>query len=71
MSTLLMTLLFACVVVVIAIALLAIGWLITGKSRMQPGACGRAPGKKSKKEGCGTESSCDLCDRSEEPKNQS
>ena len=41
MSTLLLTLLIAFVIVAIAVGLLAIGWPLTGKSRMQAGACGR------------------------------
>lgn len=64
MSTLLLTLAIAFVIVVIALGLMAIGWLITGKSRIQPGACGRAPNrKKNEKEGCGTNISCDLCEK--------
>lgn len=68
MSTLLLTLLIAFVIVAIAVGLLAIGWLLTGKSRMQAGACGRDPHKKrNEKEGCGTSVNCQLCDKKDEP----
>ena len=44
-----------------ALALIGIGYLITGKSRILPGACGRVPQKKRDK-GCGgNEMTCDLC----------
>jgi hypothetical protein len=66
MSTLLLTLAIAFVIVVIAVGLLGIGWLITGKSRMQPGACGRDPHKRSKDEECGTSPQCQLCDHKPE-----
>lgn len=63
MSTLLLTLAIAFFIVVLAIALLGIGWLITGKSKLQAGACGRDPTHKADaKEGCGTKISCQLCD---------
>lgn len=72
MSTLLLTLAIAFVIVVIAVGLLGIGWLVTGKSRMQPGACGRDPHKKrSDAEGCGSTAHCQLCDsKPEEPKTE-
>ena len=67
MSTLLLTLVIAFVIVVIAIGLMAIGWLITGRSRIQPGACGRDPNKKrNDREECGTSVSCQLCEKHEE-----
>jgi len=63
MNSLLLTVAIAFFVVIIAIALLGVGWLLTGKSKMQPGACGRDPNKQRKeKEGCGTTVSCQLCD---------
>lgn len=62
MSTLLVTLLLAFIIVVLAIALLGIGWLATGKSRIQPGACGRAPDKNRNRD-CGTNTTCSLCER--------
>ena len=56
MSNLFLTLVVAFVIIVFAIALLAIGWLITGKTRIEKG-CGRDPTKK-RDESC---HSCDLC----------
>lgn len=64
MSTLMLTLVLAFAIVIIALALLAIGWLFTGKSRIQPGACGRAPHqKRGKEEECGKSTSCSICDK--------
>lgn len=60
MSTLLLTILIACVLVVLAIAGLCISWLLTGKSSLRPGACGRAPSRK-RDEHCGTDTTCSLC----------
>jgi hypothetical protein len=67
MTTLLPTLALAFVIVLIAIACLAIGWLTTGKSKIRAGACGRDPTKQqSEKEGCSTEVSCSLCKKPED-----
>lgn len=67
MSTLLLTLAIAFIIVVIAVGMLAIGWLLTGRARIQPGACGRDPHKnKDEKEGCGTRFTCDLCEKHKE-----
>jgi hypothetical protein len=69
MSTLLLTLLIAFVIVAIAISLLAIGWLITGKSKISPGSCGRDPTKKRNDQGgCGSQSNCSLCEPEKEKK---
>ena len=66
MSTILLTLILAFVIVVIALGLLGLGWLITGKSRIRPGACGRDPHKRqSKEEGCGDDITCSLCEKKE------
>lgn len=63
MSTLLLTLAIAFLIVLISIGLLAIGWFISGKARIRAGACGRDPHKtKDEKEGCGTKTSCQLCE---------
>jgi hypothetical protein len=71
MSTLLLTLAAAVILIIIAISLLAIGWLITGSSRIQPGACGRDPHKqRSDKEGCGTDVTCSLCKKSDGKKKE-
>lgn len=56
MSNLFLTLVIAFVFIVFAIALLAIGWLITGKTKIES-ACGKDPTKK-KDSGCNT---CDVC----------
>lgn len=66
MSNLFLTLVIAFVVIVIAIACLAIGWLITGKTKIERGACGRDPHQK-RDESCGPRQSCDLCS---DPKEQ-
>jgi hypothetical protein len=55
-SNLFLTLIIAFVMIVFAIALLAIGWLVTGKTKIEK-ACGRDPTKK-KEESCHT---CELC----------
>lgn len=69
MSNLFLTLVIAFVVIVLAIACLAIGWLITGKTKLERGACGRDPNQP-KDESC--QSSCDLCSPPpEEHKNNS
>jgi hypothetical protein len=66
MTTLLLTLLIAFIIVVLAIGSLAIGWLITGKMRMRPGACGRDPTKdRDQSEGCGS-GPCNIC-KKEDP----
>lgn len=62
MSTFLLTLAIAFIVVVIAIAFLAFGWLVTGKSKIRPGSCGRDPTKKRDDEDC-SKSACNLCER--------
>jgi hypothetical protein len=61
-SNLFLTLVIAFVIIVFAIALLAIGWLITGKTRVEK-ACGRDPIKK--KEG-----SCQSCEIDSPPQEQ-
>jgi hypothetical protein len=55
MTTLLFTLGLAFGVILIALAFLGIGWLLTGKARLCGGACGRDPTKKE-----GDKSSCQL-----------
>ena len=56
MSNLFLMLVIAFVIIVFAIALLAIGWLITGKTKIEK-ACGRDPTQK-KDESCHT---CEIC----------
>jgi hypothetical protein len=69
LSTLFITLIIAFVVIVLAIACMAIGWLITGKSKIVRGACGMNPEELRKKE-CGSDEkiSCSLCEKSEDKK---
>jgi hypothetical protein len=67
MSELLVTLALAFGVVVVALAMLGISWLITGKSKLRPGACGRDPNKKRDDE-CGTEADCQLCKKDDKKK---
>jgi hypothetical protein len=62
MSTVLLTLGIAFIIVMFAMSLLGISWLLTGKSRIQPGACGKDPTKK-KTDSCGTSAHCQLCDK--------
>jgi len=69
MSTLGLTIILASVIVAGAFCLLAIGWLVTGKSKIVPGACGKDPNQK-RKEGCGTEVSCSLCDKPKDKKDE-
>jgi hypothetical protein len=49
----------AFVILVFAIAFLAIGWLMTGKTKLEK-ACGRNPTQK-KDTSCGSTYSCELC----------
>ena len=57
MSNLFLTLVIAFVIIVFAIALLAIGWLITGKTKIEK-SCGRDPTQK-RDASC---HACELCD---------
>lgn len=68
MSTLTLTLIIAFVLVVIALAGLAIGWLLTGKSIIRAGACGRDPTKKQDDKSCGTNTTCSLCEKQDDKK---
>lgn len=61
MDNLILTLTIAFVLIAIALSLLGIGWLITGKSKIKPGACGRLPNK-NKDDSCGDKTLCDLCE---------
>lgn len=67
MSTLFLTIGLAFTVVIIALALMGISWLLTGKLKIRPGACGRDPRKnRDEEESCGTSVSCGLCKKPEE-----
>lgn len=64
--SILLTVFIAFVGVLIAVSLLSIGWLLTGKSKIKPGACGRDPTKIRNKD-CETSSnSCGLCEKKDE-----
>ncbi len=71
MSLLFLTIAIAFIIVVLALVFMAIGWLLTGRSKLHPGACGRNPHqKRNEKEGCGTGISCSLCEKEDhDPKN--
>lgn len=59
--------------VLAAFALLAIGYLLTGKSKLRPGGCGRAAVEFDKDKKCGTEkANCPLCQggQATEPKKE-
>ncbi|MBN9378798.1 MAG: hypothetical protein BGO14_03700 [Chlamydiales bacterium 38-26] len=65
MSTLLFTILIAFVGVLTAVSLLGISWLLTGKSKIKPGACGKDP-TKLRNENCANDNiSCGLCNKKE------
>lgn len=66
MTSLFTTAFLAIIVVLIAMAVIAIGWLITGKSRVRLGMCGRDPtAKRDDKEGCGKDISCSICEKTD------
>lgn len=61
MSTITLTFIISAIILIIAMGILAIGWLVKGKSILRPGACGRNPHQK-KQDSCGKETSCHLCE---------
>lgn len=62
MSTFSITLLVTFAIIIICLSLLGISMLLTGKSRLRVGMCGRVPTKKRGKDsGCGNEYTCGLC----------
>ncbi len=63
--SLIITILVAFAFFLLALALVAIGWLITGKMKVKIGACGRVPDKDNK---CGEETKCSLCDEGKKEK---
>lgn len=67
MSQILTTILIAFALVILAIALMGIGWLITGKSKLRGGMCGRLPSKKSDGDtGCDTQTGCGICGKTDD-----
>lgn len=61
MSTLVITLLVAFVATVFAITCLAVGWLISGRSRIVRGSCGMDPHRR-RDTHCGKDVHCSLCE---------
>lgn len=59
-----LTLLIAFIVTMVAACLLGLGLILTGKSKVKLGSCGRDPNKK-QNDDCGTDVSCTLCDKKE------
>lgn len=55
------TIIFAFILIVICLALLGLGWLITGKSKIQRGACGRNPHEQKGDTDCSRQV-CTLCE---------
>lgn len=62
MSVFITTLIIAFIIVLLALALLGIGWLLSGKVRIVRGACGMNPEQR-RKGACGDKIQCDLCER--------
>lgn len=67
MSTFAQTLLLTFLVVAFALAALGISWLLKGRCSIQPGSCGRLPGKKGNKGEC-DKGACSLCENEEAKK---
>ena len=67
MSSLAITLTLAFAVVVLALAMLGISRILTGKSSLRPGACGRDPNKK-RDDDCGKDADCQLCNKDDKKK---
>jgi hypothetical protein len=63
MDALFITLGIAFTCILVAVAMLGVSWLITGKSSLKPGSCGRDPHKKRDSEECGKSASCGLCEK--------
>ena len=71
MNNILFTFCIAFALVVLCLIFLGIGKIVTGKSRLKLGMCGRDPHKKQKpEEGCGTDRTCGFCSRSDEEKDE-
>ncbi|MEM1282362.1 MAG: hypothetical protein AAGG81_02280 [Chlamydiota bacterium] len=52
----------AAVLIVIALVMIGLSWVLTGKQKIKGGTCGRDPTKEQDKS-CGTKVSCTLCDK--------
>ncbi|HEY4831283.1 MAG TPA: hypothetical protein VIH61_01810 [Waddliaceae bacterium] len=67
MSQLLSTLGMAFAVTTLAIILMGTGWMITGKSKLRGGMCGRIPSKKNNNDAeCNTQTGCGICGKGQE-----
>lgn len=62
MDQIITTVALAFVFIALGVAALAIGWLVTGRSKMRGNKCGTNPHDKS----CDTNKSCSLCGKGEE-----
>lgn len=69
MSNLFLTLIIAFVIIVLAIASLAIGWLVTGKTKIEKKSCEGEPGLK-QGECDGATPSCSLCETDDKKKDK-
>ena len=65
MSNLYLTVALSLLIVFVSLSLLAIGWILTGKSKLRLGMCGRDPTQKKSKE-CGKDISCVVCGKKQE-----
>lgn len=67
MSQLLITLGIAFALITLGILLMGIGWVITGKSKLKGGMCGRAPSKKNDPETeCNRQTGCGICGKQDD-----
>lgn len=60
MGNIILTLGLAAVVVILALALMGIGLIITGKTKLRGGMCGRTPTTKKGEKGC-SPNGCGIC----------
>ena len=60
MSTVVLTILIAAVLILLSLLGMAIGWLWKGKA-LKRGTCGYDPTQKKKDEECGDDPSCPVC----------
>lgn len=62
MNKLFETVSFATVLIILALILISISLLFTGRQRIKSGTCGRFPKKGKENEICENKGGCDLCD---------
>lgn len=68
METYIQTITLSIVLVIMALALISVGWLITGNQKIKKGGCGRDPTKVGK-DGCKPKQSCPMCEPGSSEKN--